>query len=915
MPLLALPADSMATMEEVDEGALLKAYNLDSLEPTVWTDVDHSTAGGVQNSLLNDEPDPLGLLGTLSISREVDKDAIPFVHPSSKTFDPKTFLSTVHPDATFADLNAGNAFLKQSIEQRSEALKILVESNFDKFVAVKATTDGVYREMKESREGPLQDENEYGVRQLKAILANASAKADQVFMPVLENNLKAVKLRSTLGVFERSRFFFNLPGSLGEAVDAGRYEQALRDYRRGKYLMESRPAQLLAFTSSGTAAATAAQGQASTENGAGTTVGTKQQAQQQRVFAKVWDAVEATMHDMRDRLLRQLREPRRGVEDQEKTIEILLELDLDQDPVAVFLESQHEHIRSLMRASFENGIAKVEAAASVDGLVSRGEKERAKDLQSCIRQLTQSDHSYDRMIGVPGWKAILHLVRQMSETMVQTLPSFWRVLADGKLKSRSLGIQAQARAWASESVDAYLATLVKFFHLTDMTILARQPLSPLPAWVPQSSSLTAGHFLKLILAELTEAVSDLKALKIGSTGDTLQSFLANASFSFVEILCQLWQEDAKIFHRLEDWTMNPEEEATTLFLGEMAAFHSSNARAAYHLARNHSPSKASEQSTVDHANTTLPSEFISRIKATFVDAIYVYLDGLVHLAFSEYNPLDVTTSTSQKLIVDASRQAVVIDVKDLDTRILLGVTNLSHFTRVIVPGLAKHFHEAFHTRMGDDLRTIDEVAVELDKILFNNFIERKGKIVADIFRNGILHGGIDWKRVPKPTEVHPFIYEALLALVQIHAQVRTVAKPLVPRTISTLLEQLASVILDGFGQIERFGMGGMLQATLEIEFVHQTLALYVSPKAESLLKQIYEAISHKYVREPGSRGEAETASLQAELEGVKRILVASRKATALEFLCFRKPRETATTGTGSGMERETKSSTGSRRAA
>jgi exocyst complex component 2 len=48
----------------------------------------------------------------------------------------------------------------------------------------------------------------------------SATKADQVFLPVLENASKAQKLRSTLGVFERSKFFFNLPGSLMELIDA-----------------------------------------------------------------------------------------------------------------------------------------------------------------------------------------------------------------------------------------------------------------------------------------------------------------------------------------------------------------------------------------------------------------------------------------------------------------------------------------------------------------------------------------------------------------------------------------------------------------------------------------------------------------------------------------------------------------------
>ncbi|PWN37481.1 uncharacterized protein FA14DRAFT_14429 [Meira miltonrushii] len=902
-------------MDEIDEVALLKAYNLDNLQPTVWTEVDHSTSGGAQRDLINDEPDPLGLRGVLPLNRMVDKETIAQVHPSSKTFDPKTFLSTVHPDATFADLNSGNAFLKHSIEQRSEALRILVESNFDKFVAVKATTDGVYREMRESKEGPLHEENEYGIGRLKGILGNASAKADQVFMPVLENNLKAVKLRSTLSVFERSRFFFNLPGSLGEAIEAGKYDQALRDYKRGKYLMESRPGQLLTLTTSNSA------NLAGLSDVNSNPANAKQHAQQQRVFAKVWDAVEATMQDMRDRLLKQLQEPRRPVEEQEKTIEILQELDIGQDPVAVFLESQHMHIRNLMRKSFDTGIAKVEAASSIEGLVNHGENERAKDLQACVRQLSQPEQSFDRMIGVQGWKAILDLVRLVCETMSQTLPSFWRVIADGKLKTRSSAIQAQARAWATENVEAFVATLVQFFHLTDVSILARQDLSTLPAWVPKSCSMTAGYFLNAILSELNEAVNDLKALKIGTTADTLQNLLVNSSFCFVEVLCQLWQEDAKIFHRLEDWTLNPEEEATTIFLGEVAAFHTNNARTAYQLASTsgkdnaaasaNSTTKAVSSSTSSSTSITIPTEFTLRIKATFVDAIYVFLDGLVHLAFSEYNPLDTTTSVSQKLLVDPStKQRSVIDVKELDTRILLAVTNLSHFTRVIVPGMAKQFHEAFRARMGEDLRTIDEVAVELDKILFSNFIERKSKIVNDIFQKGILESGIEWNKLPKPAEVHAYIYEALLALVQIHAQVRAVAKPLVARTIRTLLEQLASIVLESFGNIDRFGMGGMLQATLEIEFVHQTLAVYVTPNSEKILKQIYETISQKYVRQSGAKGEEENASLQTELESVKRILVASRKATALEFLCFRKPRETATPSTApagqsqGGVERE-----------
>ena len=151
-------------------------------------------------------------------------------------------------------------------------------------------------------------------------LTEASEIAPNVFLPVLENAYKAQKLRTTLGVFDRSKFFFNLPGFIVESIEAvcihptdplvanvpqGRYEVAMRDYKKGKHRMETRPGQLLPINTSNKdkqAAAAAEQ-------------------QQKRILEKVWASVEKAMAAMRTALISQLQDSSRSVEEQEKTLE------------------------------------------------------------------------------------------------------------------------------------------------------------------------------------------------------------------------------------------------------------------------------------------------------------------------------------------------------------------------------------------------------------------------------------------------------------------------------------------------------------------------------------------------------------------------------------------------------------------
>lgn len=87
--------------------------------------------------------------------------------------------------------------------------------------------EGLLSESSDYASRPLRDQlkrmcHNFAFHHVRQLPTEAAAKADQVFLPVLENASKAHKLRTTLGVFERSKFFFNLPASLIESIEAVR---------------------------------------------------------------------------------------------------------------------------------------------------------------------------------------------------------------------------------------------------------------------------------------------------------------------------------------------------------------------------------------------------------------------------------------------------------------------------------------------------------------------------------------------------------------------------------------------------------------------------------------------------------------------------------------------------------------------
>lgn len=212
---------------------------------------------------------------------------------------------------------------------------------------------------------------------------------------------------------------------------------------------------------------------------------------------------------------------------------------------------------------------------------------------------------------------------------------------------------------------------------------------------------------------------------------------------------------------------------------------------------------------------------------------------------------------------------------------LLTLSNLQALRVDVVPNLTTQFENAFSVKLTEEAKTIRDVLGQIDARLFQSYTKPTVEVLRAIVRRGVL--APDWAPIEQPKEVRPYVYEALLCLVIVHTQVSTTASSLTAQVLSYLLEQVSLEFLEAFKQRQRFPLNSLMQATLDIEFVAQTMSQYTTDRATETSSQIYQEL------DKGTDGEAR-ARLQKILPGMRVDLKRLREASKSEFSCFKKPR-------------------------
>jgi exocyst complex component 2 len=218
---------------------------------------------------------------------------------------------------------------------------------------------------------------------------------------------------------------------------------------------------------------------------------------------------------------------------------------------------------------------------------------------------------------------------------------------------------------------------------------------------------------------------------------------------------------------------------------------------------------------------------------------------------------------------------------DPEARLLYTLSSFHRLTETAIPAFMRKVSD----QLGGDAAAVDSATLEemiesMDELVYSEYVAHRSEPLCDMMRSGVV--GVDWASMPPPTEVRGYMHRVVLLLVDAHARVGDSAPALVDRVIETLIDSVCDTALGGFKRAGKFGTGGMLTATLEIEFLNQCVTGCLSPNAKSALSQVFNIISQGY----GSRRPSE--AMQRDMENMRKILEVARRGVGVEILCFRK---------------------------
>ncbi|KAL9104035.1 MAG: hypothetical protein Q9163_000974 [Psora crenata] len=928
---------------------------------------------GQDNLVQTDEPDPLG--ASDSVVRILRQKGLPVDEDSrlrhrfllsSTTFSPNLYLSQIHAHASNQDLLQGLETLSRSIDSKSASLKVLVESNFERFVRAKSTIDNVYAEMRnqgaevdkerghsrvasreskhfrsisgqqghmspgkaihkaprsEKRKNALIKESDYGVAGIRAPLMEVAVKAEEIWGPALGGRVREGSLKQILESVENGREIFRVNKAVAECIRRKDYDALVEEYSKArKHAEEAKEIAEKAYQNQ----------QQLTDD----------QVNRIVLIGRMWSEVDKRIEELKRDVWRKLTNipmnPQSSVGRQDPDehmplISVLLEIGVEDNPIWVWLLSRYDYLKNKISATFERSRVEIEVLRR---RLANGEAPPTSVTAGYIKD-SAGKHVNEkiRKLDTPQVLELWNLIHETLNHMLSTkngilgeVIEFWdkvKTFMDGKVqKTLPVGINGQSRKHHHLSADGvrdlqngvveligmlqdYVFSFFADPPIEDISLLyspspatSAIPLSPyahqdarfrlddnnppppspkrgeaweeFAFWPPYANSLGGAHYLGTFLTLLGSAASEMVAMSPVASGQALpdksRTMFAGVRERSLRAASAAWSKDAEACKYLEDWSRTSEHQDLTNLPARFSVFETTILTGMQKIL--YVPEAANTRSGSASIVSPPPTKLVQMVKSQFVTSLYKALSGMVENA-ERSTPLGSINSFPT---LEESKEED--GGTDVNSRLVQTET---------IPHLISQFEMNFSITLTDESKQLRDALTQISDRLFLSYTRPTASKLSDIVHLGILDPG--WvPTTSRPSEVRPYVYEALLLLVYAHTEVSTTTPgQLTNQVLSHLLEQMFEAFLESFKRRDKYYLPALMQATLDIEFIAQTLSQYTTKKASEIQSQIYVVLDEKTTPEASK-------SLQGELPEMRTVLKKLREGTRTQFLAFRRER-------------------------
>lgn len=955
------------------------------------------TRDGKANLVQKDEPDPLG--GSRSVIAALRQRQLPVEQDvrlrnrfllSSTTFDASYFLSQVHPNASVNDLIAGLQFLEQSIDQKSASLKVLVETNFERFVRAKATIDNVYTEMRnqgldknapappssprgyrQSRQvsrqsgahqritssgsvapptqpskNALRRETEYGVAGIKAPLLEVSQRAEDVWGPALGGREREISLKAIAEAVAKDRPLYELGGSMRQAAQQKNYDRIVDLYSQARvYAAQA--------TSLGEQAAQSGQ----TLN--------DDQIHKLLVTGRMWQDIQEQAKAIKREIWRRLsnlqdthrRQDSSYTEEHMDLIGVLLELGVEDSPIWVWLLSRYDNLKNKISAVTERSKVEIEV------LRRRLESQEAPTTATAAAYLRAISHDdstdIDKQEVLDLWKTVSSYVTKLlslTDGLLGEVVDFWdaaRSFIDGtKQKALPVGYAGESRkhhrlsdAGVQDLSDGVIE-LVSLLRDALYALFAEKPtedlssiFSPMtngtprtPAtaifspsegrlgsidesnmpppspkkgqpwedfafWPPHSNAVSAVQAITRMLVSLGTGCGEMLAIepvnRQSILSDKIKLLVNSARERCLQAICMAWFADSEHCRNLEDWVRSIEKRNQTRLPVYFLAYERTVLNGLQQVMYfSEGIAKPVARSLI----TPPSSRNVQMSRQRFTESISSVLKGMLQNAEqvieTDGDEWVAASEPFQNATGDVTTQASYnVDASNRNIRMLLTISNLKALRAEHIPQLIQLFETSFTVKLSEEADQINKQAADIDRQLFHTYTKPTVTYITKLIKEGI-NAPVWEPRTTRPDQVSPYVYASLMVLVNTHTEITTTvmlgnatSSSLLPEILSFMLESISQALLDGFKERKsnRYSLAALIQATLDTEFIAQTMSQYASKRTGEIQNEIYVELDKRTTNDA-------RADLQKELGVMRGVLKKLREQSRNSFGCFKRAR-------------------------